>query len=93
MKTLIFLIVEVLVGAFDKERAFSRQEHCENFWCGDGECPSSPAGCGCGQVCGGSVSSVLRTVAASPEQSTSLAMVPGTELGTLLVTWPHHCCW
>ena len=31
-----------------------------------------------GQVCGGSVSSVLRTVAASPEQSTSLAMVPGT---------------
>ena len=44
-----------------------------------------------GQVCGGSVSSVLRTVAASPEQSTSLAMVPGTELGTLLVTWPHHC--
>ena len=44
-----------------------------------------------GQVCGGSVSSVLRTVAASPEQSTSLAMVPGTEVGTLLVTWPHHC--
>ena len=49
-----------------------------------------PAAAG-GQVCGGSVSSVLRTVAASPEQSTSLAMVPGTELGTLLVTWPHHC--
>ena len=45
-----------------------------------------------GQVCGGSVSSVLRTVAASPEQSTSLAMVPALlELGTLLVTWPHHC--
>ena len=64
----------MLVGASNKERAF--YGHCENFWCGDGECPSSPAGCG--QVCGGSVSSVLRTVAASPEQSTSLAMVPGT---------------
>ena len=73
--------MKVLVGDFKKEKLLVGARNCAVLMA---SVPVSAAG----QVCGGGVSSVLRTLAASREQSTSLAVVPGT--GGHTAAWSHN---